>query len=72
MNNATAWDVYLKTQELSSNKQDHSAIPIGTIAEALHIGANLAEQYAICLQLLDVVQFDANRKEIALPGFQVM
>jgi hypothetical protein len=66
MEKATAWDVYLKTREISETKEN-VAVPIIEIAKELRIGADLAEQYAISLQMLDIWQFDNVRKEIILP-----
>ena len=67
MKKITAWDLFLKTRELNRISEGNLAVPINTIAKELAIGTDLAEQYAICLQMLDILQFDSSRKEVTLP-----
>lgn len=68
MKKPTAWDVFLKARELSSNSQGSVSVPINTIAMELAIEADLTEQYAISLHMLEILYFDNNHKEIILPG----
>jgi hypothetical protein len=67
MGSTTVWEVYLKTQEMRNQAiKGIFKVPISAIAKELAIETELAEECAIVLQELDLVQFDINRKEIIL------
>ena len=65
MDKISAWDVYLKIQEKSClNNNARSVVSLNSVAEEFGLSTAIAEEYAIMLHMLDLIVFDADRKEI--------
>lgn len=58
--------MYLKAQEIGTYDNGHSRVGLDKIADVLELEPDIAEEYAISLQILELIHYDQQHKEISI------